>query len=96
MLIAGSFLTINDVVRPHVARLYGDAAAPSMKITWSSGLAVLSWPAAFGNYQFQKNTNPLLPDSWSPVEQPAATNGTQIFMPIPANAAHKLFRLKSQ
>jgi len=32
LLIGGDFTTVNGVVRPHVARLYGDSGAPSLNI----------------------------------------------------------------
>ena len=96
ILLAGDFLTVNGLLRPYVARLYGDFATPALNIARSNSFAVLSWPAAFGNYQLQESTNVALPNSWSPVAQPAVTNAGQISVTVPTAVGRKFFRLKSQ
>jgi hypothetical protein len=84
------------VLCPRVARLYGDAAAPSLKIARSHAFVIVSWPVTDLTFQLQENTNLALTNSWSLVAQPAVTNGGQISVTVPATAGRKFFRLKSQ
>jgi len=94
VLIGGGFTTINGVARRFVARLYGDPA-PSLNIARSNGLMILSWPESGLNFQLQESTDTTLPNSWSPVAQPALTNAGQISVAVPTSAGGKFFRLKS-
>ena len=97
VLIGGSFTAVNGVVRSNIARLYGDSSSsPSLNIARSNASVILSWPVSGLNFQVQENTNLALPNSWSPVAQPAVTNGAQISVTVPASVARKFFRLKSQ
>ena len=98
VLLGGDFTTINGLPRPRVARLYGDSVAPSpsLNIARSNGFVILSWTVSGLNFQLQENTNLTLPNSWSPVAQAAVTQGAQISVTVPASAARKFFRLKSQ
>ncbi len=95
ILIGGSFPTVNGAMRPQVARLYGDAVAPSLSITRSNAFVIVSWPAGASGFQLQENTNLLLPNSWSPVAQSTITNAGQISVTVPASVGSQLFRLKS-
>jgi uncharacterized delta-60 repeat protein len=95
VLIAGDFTTVNGVVRPDVARLYGDSTLPSLGITRSNSFAVLSWPAAFGNFQLQENTNVALPNGWSAVVASRSTNNNFISVTLPGTGSRKFFRLSS-
>jgi probable HAF family extracellular repeat protein len=70
--------------------------APSLNITRSNSVAILHWPVSSPNFQLQENMDLALPNAWSPVAQPAVTNDAQISVTVPANAARKFFRLKSQ
>jgi len=96
VLIGGDFTTVNGVVRLQVARLYGDFFAPSLSIARSNAFVIVSWPVTGLNFQLQENTDLSLPNSWSPVAQPAVTNGNQVSSTIPATAVRMFFRLKSQ
>ena len=96
VLIAGDFTTVNGVLRPHVARLLGDSAAPSLILARSNAAVILSWPVTGLNFQLQESTNLALADAWSPVAQLAVINGAQISVTIPASAERNFFRLKSQ
>jgi hypothetical protein len=93
--IGGDFTTVNGVVGPYIARLYGDSTLPSLGITRSNGFAVLSWPAAFGNFQLQENTNVALPNGWSAVVASRSTNNGFISVTIPATNSLQFFRLIS-
>jgi uncharacterized delta-60 repeat protein len=95
VLIGGAFTTVNGVVRPFIARLYGDSA-PSLNIARSNAFVIVSWPVTGLNFQLQESTNLSLPNSWSPVAQPAVTNAGQISMTVPTTVGRKFFRLKSQ
>jgi uncharacterized delta-60 repeat protein len=95
VLIGGDFSTVNGVVRPRVARLYGDSA-PSLNIGRSNALVILSWPVTGLNFQLQESTNLALPNSWSSVAQSAATNGNQVTVTVPVTTGRKFFRLQAQ
>jgi uncharacterized delta-60 repeat protein len=96
VLVGGWFMNLNGVFRPFLARLYGSgAAAPLLNITRSNSLAVLSWPAAFGNFQLQESTNLPLPNGWSAASSPRSTNNSLISVPLPASGSRKFFRLSS-
>jgi hypothetical protein len=96
VLIGGDFTTVNGVVRPYVARLFGDAVAQSLSITQSNGFVIISWPVTALGFQLQETTNLALPNSWSPVGQPAVTNAGQISVSLPATVGSRFFRLESQ
>jgi len=95
ILIGGDFTTVNGVLRSRVARLYGDFARPVLNIVRSNSSAVLSWPAAFGNFQLQENTNVSLTNGWSAVAAPRSTNNNSISVALPATGSRKFFRLSS-
>jgi uncharacterized delta-60 repeat protein len=95
MLIGGDFTIVNGEARPRVARLYGDSVAPSLNIARSNAFVIVSWPVTGLNFQLQGNTNLSLPNSWSPVAQPAVTNAGQISVTVPTTAPRKFFRLTS-
>jgi uncharacterized delta-60 repeat protein len=96
VLIGGDFLTVNGVVRPYVARLYGDSfAPPSLNIARSNALVIVSWPVTGLSVQLQESTN-FFPTAWSPVAQTAVTNAGQISVTVPTTVGQKFFRLKTQ
>ncbi|HXU78292.1 MAG TPA: delta-60 repeat domain-containing protein, partial [Methylomirabilota bacterium] len=96
VLIGGDFSTVNGVVRPRVARLYGDSVAPSLNIARSNAFLILSWPVTVLNFQLQESTDLSLPNSWSFVAQSAATNGNQVTVTVSATTGRKFFRLQAQ
>lgn len=95
MLIGGDFNMVNDVMRPYLARLYGDPA-PSLDIAQLNGFAVLSWSGSAVGYQLQESSDFTLPNSWTAVTQPPITNGAQVSVTVPTTAPRKVFRLKFQ
>lgn len=94
-VIGGEFITVNGVIRPYVARLYGDASRPWLSIIRSNNFAVLSWPAAFGNFQLQENTNVSLSNGWATVAAPRSTNNGVISVSLSPSGSRKFFRLSS-
>ncbi len=96
ILIGGEFSSINGVVRPHVARLYGDSTMPVLNLIRSGNNLVLLWPVTALNFQLYESTNLAVPAFWTPVAQPGATNGNQISVTSPMVAPQKYFRLKAQ
>jgi hypothetical protein len=92
----GDFFTVNGVLRPHVARLYSDSVAPSLSIARSNAFVIVSWPVTGLNFQLQETPDLALPNSWSPVGQPAVTNVGQISVTVPTTVGRKFLRLKSQ
>ena len=95
ILIAGNFLFINGVMQQSMARLFGDSATPALTIARSHSFAVLSWPAAFSNFQLQESTNLSLPNGWSAVAETRSTNNNSISVALPATGSRKFFRLRS-
>jgi uncharacterized delta-60 repeat protein len=93
VLIAGDFLTVNGVLRPYVARLYGDFARPALSIARSIESTVLSWPAAFGNFQLQSNTNISASNGWSAVVAARSTNNGFISVSATPAGSDRFFRL---
>lgn len=95
ILIGGEFNFVDGAARPRVARLYGDSVAPSLHIAQTNAFVILSWPMTGLNFHLQQSTNLSLPNSWSPVAQPAVTNASQISVTVPTTAGRKVFRLTS-
>ncbi len=95
MLIGGDFRTVSGALRQYVARLYGDAAPPSLSIARSNAFVIVSWPMTAVTFQLQETANMALPNSWSPVGLLAVTNAGQISASLPVAAGEKFFRLKS-
>ncbi len=101
MLIAGGFTQFGEfwmdgVVRPYVARLYGDfiAPLPSLTIARADSSVIISWPTGATGVGLFESTN-LSNSCWSPVAQSMVTNGSQISVTVPTSAGSKFFRLKS-
>jgi uncharacterized delta-60 repeat protein len=94
-LIGGDFLTVNGVLRPYVARLYGDAGAPFLHIAGTNAFVIVSWPVTTLNFQLQVNSDLSLANSWSPVLQPTVTNAGMISVTVPMTVDQKFFRLQS-
>jgi uncharacterized delta-60 repeat protein len=92
-LIGGNFTTVKGVLRPYVARLYGDPL-PKLNIARSGGFAVLTWPASATGYRLEQSVS-LLPGSWSNVPQSPVTNGGQFSVAIPMILPRQFFRLTS-
>jgi uncharacterized delta-60 repeat protein len=93
VLIGGDFATVDGEARPHVARFLGDSPMPSLHIARTNGAVVLSWPAAAWNVRLNESTNLSLPNSWSPVPEPAIASGGLISVQAPTDAPSKFFRL---
>jgi uncharacterized delta-60 repeat protein len=96
VILAGDFLTINGVVRPYVARLYGDSIIfPSMNVARSNAFVIVSWPTNATGYSLRQSTNLSSAASWVLVSQPVTTNSGQNSVMVPASAGTRFFRLTS-
>jgi uncharacterized delta-60 repeat protein len=96
VLIAGDFLTINGVVRPYMARLYGNSIIfPSMNVARSNAFVIVSWPTNATGYSLRQSTNLSPASSWTPVSQPVTTNSGQNSVMVPVSAGTRFFRLTS-
>lgn len=94
IMIGGGFLTVNGVLRPNIARLYGDAVvAPSLNIVRSNAFATVSWPMTAINFQLQESTNLSLLNGWSSVTVPRSTNNSVISVTPATTGSRKFFRL---
>jgi hypothetical protein len=70
-----------------------EPGAPLLSITFSSGLAVISWPSTSAGFVLQENNNLSLAN-WTAVAQSMSTNNGQISVTVPASAGYKFYRLK--
>jgi len=96
ILIGGYFTTVKGVLRPNLARIFGDAVAPSLSIARSNTMLIISWPVTSLNFQLKETSNLALPNSWSSVAQTAVTNGNQVSVTLPTTNGSKFFRLGAQ
>jgi uncharacterized delta-60 repeat protein len=96
LLVGGDSTVVNGTAHARLVRLFGDSVAPSLSIVRSNAFVIVSWPLTGLNFQLQEDTNLSLPNSWSPVAQPAVTNAGQISVTVPTIVGRKFFRLKSQ
>jgi hypothetical protein len=96
VLIGGDFITVNGVVRPHIARLYGDSVAPSLNIARSNAFLIVSWPVSGTNFRLEETTNLSLFNGWSGAATPRSTNQSFISVTLPATGSRKFFRLSLQ
>jgi len=94
VLIGGDFITVNGVLRPHVARLFGDSVAPSLNIARFNALVIVSWPSPSTGFVLQQNTD-LNPANWTTPSESVTDNGTTWFISVsPAPApGHRFYRL---
>lgn len=94
ILIGGNFTTVKDVVRPRVARLYGDALVPrpSLTIARSNTLLIISWPSAATGFELQQNTN-LNAGNWTTPPETITDNGTIKTVNITPAPGERFFRL---
>ena len=92
VLIGDDFTTVNSVVRPRVARLYGDFI-PSLSIARSNTFVIVAWPVSGANFRLEENTNLSLSNGWSAVAGTRSTNNNSISVAIPATGSRKVFRL---
>ena len=96
VLLAGNFLMVNGVLRPHLARLFGDSPWPSLKIARSNASVNISWPVNALSYSLQETTNLSLANARSVIMQAAVTNAGQISVTAPIGGQPKFFRLQAQ
>jgi uncharacterized delta-60 repeat protein len=96
VLVAGSFASVNGVVRAFLARLYGDPFPPSLSIMRSNDSAVISWPVTAVDFRLEENFDFGLSNAWSAVGQDTQTNGGRAFVFVPVSNNTKFFRLRSK
>lgn len=94
IIIGGEFLTVDNRLRPYVARLHG-TPLPVLTINQSGALAVLSWPSGTGNYQLQQSEDLQLPGSWVPVTGTPLIIDGQFTVRVPMATPRGYFRLHS-
>jgi uncharacterized delta-60 repeat protein len=95
VLIGGYFTTVNGMVRPHVARLFGDSVlVPSLSIARAGGLVTISWPLSATGYLLDESLS--LTGGWSQVAFPYLTNGNLVSASMPSPTGAKFFRLRKE
>jgi uncharacterized delta-60 repeat protein len=93
VLIGGDFITVNGVLRSHVARLYADSA-PSLNITRSNAFVIVSWPSPSTGFVLQQNTD-LKTTNWTTASEIVTDNGMIRFITVsqaPGNRFYRLFK----
>ncbi|MEN9674804.1 MAG: hypothetical protein RIS76_700 [Verrucomicrobiota bacterium] len=95
VLLNGSFLTVNGVLRPSVARLEGDFPFLSFRSTPAGTSAVVTWPVTELRFELQEAADLSLPNPWSPVQQTAIEESGRMSVTLPTSANSRFFRLKS-
>ena len=91
-----SILSLSCLLRPRVARIYGDSVAPSLSLARSNAFMIVSWPVLGLNFRLQENMDLSRPNSWTPAVQTAVTNAGRISTTVPTSVGRKFFRLQSQ
>jgi uncharacterized delta-60 repeat protein len=91
VLIGGDFTTVNGVVRPYVARLFGDSA-PSLNIAQSNAVMIVSWPSPLTGFVLQQNTN-LSSPHWNTPSETVTDNGTTKSISVSPTPGNRYFRL---
>lgn len=90
VLAGGAFGEMDGLPRTHVARLFG--AFPELHMSIVGPAAVLTWAAAYGEYQLQESRT-LATGSWLNVAQPAGFVDGSRFISIPTDRGARFFRL---
>jgi hypothetical protein len=75
------------------AYLFSIPPPPSLSIARSNSFVVLSWPAAFHNFQLEESTD--LNPPWSPVTPAPVNDGSHVSVSVPVDAPRRFFRLRS-
>ncbi len=96
LLLSGSFLTVNGVLRPSIARLEGDFPFLSLRLTSAGNSAVVTWPVTELRFELQEAADLSLPNPWSPVQQPAIEESGRRSVTVPTGEGSRFFRLESQ
>ena len=93
ILIGGDFLTVNGVLRPYVARLYGDSVVlPSLNIVRSNAFVIVSWPSSATGFLLQQNAD-LTGTNWTTPSETVSDNGTIKSISASPVSGHRYFRL---
>jgi len=92
-VIAGSFTSVNNIPRSHVARLAADPV-PLLTITLSRPNVVLSWPTNLPGFTLQSSPSLNPPVTWINSTTVAAISGSQYMVTNPASAEAQFYRLK--
>jgi hypothetical protein len=93
VLIAGSFTSVNNIPRFHVARLLNDAP-PLLTITAIGPNVVLSWPTNLSGFTLQSASGLNLPLTWINSSVSPAIVGSQYVVTNPASGDAQFYRLK--
>jgi len=95
VLIAGNFVTVNGIVRPYVARLFGGSSVPRLRLfpTGNNALTV-AWPSPSTGFALQQNTNVATPN-WVNSTAVPTTVGLENQVAVSAPAGQRFFRLFS-
>jgi Domain of unknown function (DUF5122) beta-propeller len=92
VVIGGTFRTVNGVLRPNIARLFGDLTAPSLRISQSNGGVIISWPSTWTGFTLRQNTN-LNGANWIHSLEAVTDDGTNRFITVNPPTGRRFYRL---
>ncbi len=93
VIIGGDFYSVNGVVRPYVARLYGNPSGPRLRVFGSgSNSLTVAWPGSSSGFTLQQTTNLTAPD-WITVAPPPSTVGSENEVTVEPLAGQLFLRL---
>jgi uncharacterized delta-60 repeat protein len=92
-VIAGSFTSVNNIPRPHIARFLADPV-PQLTITPSGSSVALSWPTNLPGFALQSTLSLTPPVAWTTSTNSSAISGSQYVVTVPASAGSQFYRLK--
>jgi hypothetical protein len=94
VLLGGHFTTVNGMVRPYIARLYGDSLArPQLDIQRVGSNVVLSWSTNAAGFRLQSVTNLAAASNWGNVNGTPSTIGSRFYLTNSASSARMFYRL---
>ena len=92
VLIAGSFTTVNGIVRPRIFRLLGESVAPFLSVARSNAFVVISWPSPSTGFVLQQNTN-LNTTNWTTPSEAVTNTGTTQCITVSSVGQNRFYRL---
>jgi uncharacterized delta-60 repeat protein len=94
VLIGGDFLTVNNVTRPYVARLFGGVSGPRLRLFSTNNVVVVAWPSPSDGFTLQQTTNLTAPN-WVTVATAPTTVGLEKQVAVSPPTGRRFFRLIS-
>jgi uncharacterized delta-60 repeat protein len=93
VIIGGDFYSVNGVVRPYIARLYGNSSGPQVRaFRTDTNSVIVAWPGNSSGLTLQQTTN-LASPNWVNISAAPSTVGSENQVTLTAPAGQRFFRL---